>query len=70
MDYWGVSYRKALEYIVQNDPSPLIKIVETTNSLKYNASLLKPEDRERLYFCYPSEEPNYLVIEGKPPSEG
>ena len=69
MDYWGVSLLHGLEYIVENYPAPLYKIVESSNSLKYNASLFKPEDRQ-IYFCYPNEDPDFLVLEGKQPEDG
>ncbi len=64
-DYYGVAYRQALEYIVDNDPSPWIKILKSRLEMEKNAGLLKMDDRHRLYFCTPEEDPDYLIIPGE-----
>jgi hypothetical protein len=64
VDYFGVAYRQALEYIAANDPSPLIKIVKTQTGVEKNAELLKIEDRRRITFCAANEDPDYLIIPG------
>jgi hypothetical protein len=70
MDYWGVSKRQALEYLLTHDDSPLIKIVDTGSGMKYNQQILPNAERDRLYFCYPSEDPDYLITENdEPPAE-
>jgi len=52
LDYWGVSYRDALEYLVKTDQSGQIRI-RTLNLPGYlNAFLLDPETRKRLFFHY------------------
>ncbi len=69
MDYWDVAHRQALEYVLNHDDSPLIKIIDTTTGLKYNYMILTEEQRNRLYFCYPSEDPDYLITEKDDPPE-
>jgi hypothetical protein len=69
MDYWDVAHRQALEYLLNHDDSPLIKIIDTTTGLKYNYQILTKEERDRLYFCYPSEDPDYLITEKDDPPE-
>jgi hypothetical protein len=70
MDYYHVAQRQALEYILNHDDSPLIKILDTGSGLKYNAQILPKIERERLYFCDPREDPDYLIAEGDvPPKE-
>jgi hypothetical protein len=64
VDYFGVAYRQALEYIATNDSSPLIKIVKTQTGVEKNAELLKIEDRRRITFCAANEDPDYLIIPG------
>lgn len=50
LDYWGLSYRKALEYILKNDKSELINIYAYNRPGYLNAKILKPEDRKRLVY--------------------
>lgn len=50
MDYWGVSYRKALEYVVKTDPNKEIKIVVANNPGNSNALILPQQDRDRIQF--------------------
>ncbi len=69
MDYYKVSYRRALEYILENDQSPLIKIINTSNGLKHNYLILDEKDRQRLYFWNPNTTPGDLISE-KPLNPG
>jgi len=50
LDYWGLSYRKALEYIIKTDKRPLIHIKVDTYPGKLNAVLLPYNDRNRIVF--------------------
>ena len=50
MDYWGLSYRQGLEYIVRTDPARVIPVHAATAAGRYNADILKPADRKRLTF--------------------
>jgi hypothetical protein len=59
LDYWGTSYKQALEYICSHDNSEIIPI----NSNDYgimNKLILKPEDRKRIVFVSLSES-RYLI---------
>jgi hypothetical protein len=49
LDYWGLSYRDSLEYIVNNDKRPVIKLA--ANSIvpfENNTIMLKEQDVRRL----------------------
>lgn len=49
LDYWGLSNRKALEYILANDASERIVVVPGSfNPLYYSLLVLDPRDRLRL----------------------
>lgn len=61
MDYWGLSYRKGLEYILAADRSPEIPVFAATAPGRYNADILKPEDRRRLVFVTEVAKARYCV---------
>jgi hypothetical protein len=50
LDYWGASYRQALEYIVTHDASPRITIVAANSPGWNNAMILPTAQRKRLRF--------------------
>ncbi len=50
LDYWGLSYRQALEYVTTTDPSDEIKIVVANNPGNSNALILPKVDRDRIQF--------------------
>lgn len=60
MDYWGVSYRQSLEYILENDDSPIIN-VNISNFADYMIiKILSPKDRNRVNFV-PFEKATYFI---------
>ena len=62
MDYWGLSNKSALEYILRNDPSLGIKVREISfTPLEVSGKILDSKDRERLIFNVPISEADYLV---------
>ncbi len=61
LDYWGLSYRKALEYIVRTDKSPVIKVYAENWPGELNAFLLPPADRNRLVFVKDFREAKYFA---------
>ncbi len=65
VDYFGMAYYQALEYIAAHDPSLLIKIARTQTGVEKNVQLLKIDDRQRITFCDASEDPDYLIIPGQ-----
>ncbi|MBA3649444.1 MAG: glycosyltransferase family 39 protein [Chitinophagales bacterium] len=49
LDYWGLSYREALEYLVQHDKSREIKACWQNAPGYYNLSWLSPAERSRIH---------------------
>ena len=63
LDYWGNSYKQALEYIVEKDGRDKIFVYAATVPGEHNALILPPEDKERLEFIkitHPSP-PDYVI---------
>lgn len=48
LDYWGLSYRNALEHILKTDSRKNIRIVFENTSGWHNLKMLNPEDRNRI----------------------
>jgi hypothetical protein len=61
LDYWGLSYRKTLEYIVRTDSSPRIRIFPLTYPGRVNAIMLSPRDRARIDLVFSPEEADYVT---------
>jgi len=61
LDYWGLSYRKALEYILKNDKDNVIKIYVDNWPGKANADILTSEDRNRLMYVENPDEAKYFL---------
>lgn len=51
-DYWGLSYRKGLEYIVEHDKSEEIILLVDTAPGAYNSHLIPEPDRSRLKYVW------------------
>ena len=49
-DYWGLSYRQDLEYLLMHDPSDTILVCGANWPVKANADILPEKDRNRLKF--------------------
>ena len=47
-EYWGVSYKKAFEYILELDHSDSLRIAVSNRTGNRNLLILKPEDRKRI----------------------
>jgi hypothetical protein len=50
LDYWGLSYRQALEYILRNDAEKTIKIYDEYQTGEVNFSILTPKERSRFEY--------------------
>ena len=50
LDYWGLSYRKGLEYVLKHDSSRKIIIYDTNLPIRTNAMILPKKQRKRLAF--------------------
>lgn len=61
LDYWGLSYRKALEYILENDKDETIKICVANWPGMFNAFILNSDDRDRLVYVKNPEEAKYFL---------
>ena len=47
-DYWGLSYRQGLEWILAHDPAPQFNVTAQNGGLiENNLAIMKPEDRAR-----------------------
>jgi hypothetical protein len=73
LDYWGLSYRKALEHILRNDKDKIIKVFAADYKFgKNNTDILPSEDRKRLVYVKNPDEAkyflgNYLYCKGEYP---
>lgn len=61
LDYWGLSYRKALEYIVRTDTSQHIRIFTTTYPGRVNVAMLPRADRNRVELVASDTEADYVM---------
>lgn len=61
LDYWGLSYRKALEYIVRSDSSAIIRVHAANYPGMVNAIMLRSSDRQRIRFVPSVQEADYFV---------
>ncbi|OGC50570.1 hypothetical protein A2716_05195 [candidate division WWE3 bacterium RIFCSPHIGHO2_01_FULL_40_23] len=61
LDYWGLSYRKGLEYIVRTDDRDKIKVKVANYPGKNNTLILPEPDRKRLDVSQKTKEPDYYV---------
>ena len=60
LDYWGLSYRQGLEYLLRYDSSSVVKVNVANLPGELNARILKPEQRHRLRFV-PLNEATYFL---------
>ena len=57
-DYWGLSTRQGLQWLLAHDPRPVISVTmdpATATTLLINLKMLPPADRARLRFISPTE---------------
>jgi hypothetical protein len=59
-DYWGISYRRALEHILERDDGDLIPVAVLNAPGKRNLEILLPSQRRRLVLA-PPERARYFV---------
>jgi hypothetical protein len=62
LDYWGLSYKQALEYLLKTDKSPSIKYYANNLPGKLNKEMMPFADRSRLQ-AVPLEEATYFLTE-------
>ena len=62
MDYWGVSYNKALEALLEIDSSNVIKISSDNPVIIANADMLTDAQHKRILFVDSIHKSDYLVV--------
>jgi len=61
-DYWGVTTRRGLEYILANDPRPVIRVTgKPVHPLHFNRDILEPSERDRIQLVEEDEPYDYFV---------
>ena len=61
MDYWGLSYRQALEYILKVDNNPLIKFQSNDEGGRFNTFILPKNQAKRLRYVSNQERAKYFI---------
>ncbi len=61
MDYWGVSSKAALEYILKTDPSKKIVVACDEPSASYNTLLLTRDENNRIVFTDNTDLADYFI---------
>jgi hypothetical protein len=61
LDYWGLSYREGLEYILAHDASDRISVYADTDAGWRNGAILGAEGEKRLDFVFDPGEAEYYM---------
>jgi len=61
MDYWGLSARPALEYILRTDPDPTIVIMGDGDPAWNNSYLMPPDQANRIQFTQDIGKAKYFI---------
>jgi hypothetical protein len=61
LDYWGLSYKQGLEYLLRTDPSETIRIYVFNRPGRINALILSEEERKRLVYMDTPDEATYFL---------
>ncbi|MES2591416.1 MAG: glycosyltransferase family 39 protein [Bacteroidota bacterium] len=61
LDYWGLSYKQALEYILATDKSGSINIAADLEECHLNFSIIPVEERKRLVWTYEPQSADYFL---------
>ncbi|MFC1806776.1 hypothetical protein ACFL0T_00210 [Candidatus Omnitrophota bacterium] len=61
LDYWGLSYKQALEYILKNDKDENIKVCAHTPPGLSNVLILPTDKSKRLSFVFDENDAKYLL---------
>jgi hypothetical protein len=59
LDYWGLSYKEALEYILENDKRSVIEVQVANSPGRHTKEILTKGERERLRFV--KKQGDYLI---------
>ncbi|OSZ78707.1 hypothetical protein CAP35_10790 [Chitinophagaceae bacterium IBVUCB1] len=61
MEYWGTSYKEALEYILATDKKENIKVYGLWPMVENNMLILPPVQRKRIIRAWREDSPDYFV---------
>jgi hypothetical protein len=61
MDYWGLSYKDGLNYILDHDSDSIVKIYPDNYSGQVNSDILTKDKRQRIKFTDSVEEAKYFI---------
>jgi hypothetical protein len=65
LDYWGLSYKQGLEYILAHDPSAKVQITSDKSDMDLtpllNFGIIPAKERNRLEYTYDLKSANYFV---------
>jgi hypothetical protein len=61
MDYWGLTYRRGLEAILEQDPRLRIDVHAANAAGEYNAAILPVDQARRLNFVADPEQADYFI---------
>lgn len=61
LDYWGTSYKQALETIVARDRSPVLYIRVSNLPGENNSLILKADDRKRIRYVISEDSAGYFI---------
>lgn len=61
LDYWGLSYRTALEYILKHDDRDRINIFVVNPPGVDNSKILKASEKRRLHYVGRFKDPDYFI---------
>jgi hypothetical protein len=61
MDYWGLSFRDGLEYLVKTDKRPQIKVFSVYYPAMTNTLMLETNDQKRITFTKTPPEAEYIL---------
>ena len=61
LDYWGLSNRQSLEYIVRTDTASVIRLYTTSYPGRLNIAMLDPRDRSRIVLVRTPDEAEYFM---------
>jgi hypothetical protein len=61
LDYWGLSYRQGLEWVLAHDPSEAVRVYVANVPGKHNAALIAEDQRKRLVYVDTPQEATYFI---------
>jgi hypothetical protein len=63
LDYWGTSYKQALEYILYKDKSQVLYIKVANLAGEHNLFILKSSDQNRIRFVDQDDQADYFITD-------